>query len=85
VFLRESGFENLHPACVWHVEDEPSHLRGLIHLDEVSSTRHKNQFGHWKEFMEAAGDASIQVRVRVTENDPDWPSELPKSRERFGA
>jgi hypothetical protein len=56
-------------------------LGRLIHLDEVSSIRHKKQLRHWKDFMEALGDAFIQVGIRIAKNDPDRPSELSKLRE----
>jgi hypothetical protein len=35
--------------------------------------------------MEAPGDAFIQVRIRIAENDPDRPFELSKLREHFRA
>jgi hypothetical protein len=54
-------------------------------LDEVSSTWHKKQLRHWKEFMEALGDAFIQVRIRIAKNDPDRPSELSQLTEHFCA
>ena len=43
------------------------------------------QDAHWKEPMEALGDASIQVRICIAKNDPDRPSELPQLREHFCA
>jgi hypothetical protein len=73
------------PARMRHVENEPCHLRGLILLDEVSSARHKKQLGLREDFMEASGDASIQVRIGVAKNDPDRPSELSKPGEHFCA
>jgi hypothetical protein len=46
----------------------------------VSSARQKKQLGFWKELVEAARDAFIQVRIRVAEDDPDRPSELAELR-----
>ena len=66
----------LFSARIGHVENEPPHLRGLIHLDEVSSTRHEKQLRRWQELMEAAGDARIQVRIGIAKDDPDRSSEL---------
>jgi hypothetical protein len=47
-------------------------------LDEVSSTRDKEQFRLWKELMECSRDTLNQGRISGAENDPNRTPELPQ-------
>jgi hypothetical protein len=75
----------LFATWAWHGKDERCYLCRFIHLNEVSSTSHKKQLRPGKEFMEAPGDASIQVRICVAKDDSDRPAELSKLQELLAA
>jgi hypothetical protein len=40
----------------------------------------KKRLGCWKELMKAPGDAFIQVRIGITQNDPHGSVERPQHR-----
>src|SRR5215470_9129346 len=62
--------------CARHGQNQLRHLFGLIQLDEVLGARDQEEFGPREELVERPGDAAVQGRVGVAEDDPDRPPEL---------
>src|SRR5262245_38613290 len=61
-----------------HGQDQPRHLLRLVQLDEVLSTRDQEEVRTRQVFVERPGDAAVQGRIGVAEDDPDRTPELPQ-------
>jgi hypothetical protein len=52
------------------------HFLWLIHLNEMSSTRQEEELGTRKQLRKVSRHTSVQIRIRIPENDSDGRIEL---------